>query len=169
MYPRKYAENFSIFEALLPLFFFQGNDLFYAALLIPVVSGVTLFVFELLRSQPRPALFAIYLVWLSVCGALGWFTLDLPPYWIWPVHLLIPKTAWAPSDAQRARPFLFGLKKYMKRRVMELVVALIAAFAVAGGILFLQQKTGGVMLWIFGALALVVMEVILGQLQRLKK
>lgn len=161
-------KSFSVLEALLPLLFFSGNNLFYAALVIPVVGGLTLLLFELSRPLPRSALFAIYLLWLSGCGALGWWAMQLPPYWIWSVYILIPRTAWEPSDAQRKKPFLFGLKKYQKARVLELVIALAATLAFAGALAWLQLKAEGATIWICGILALVVTEIVLIKLRRPK-
>lgn len=162
MNPQNRTEPFHVLisEALLPLLFLAGAPLFYAAALIPVAAGITLLVFEMLRRQPRRALSAVYLFWLAVCGGLGWFFAAIPPYWIWCVHLLLPETVRAPSDAQQAKPFLFGLKKYFKRRVFELAAALILFFAFAAAAAWLRQKLQGAAYWVSAIFALLVFEVV---------
>ena len=151
------------------MLFFSGAAPFYAALLIPFVAGTTLIILEILRRQPPPSLSAIYLFWLAVCGGLGWFLAAIPPYWIWSVYLLIPETAWAPSDAQQTKPFLFGLKKYFKQRALELIRAMIVFLFFAGAVLLLRQKLHGASYWVTGVFVLMISEMIIMGIKGFKK
>ncbi len=164
-----HAKHFSVSEALLPLLFFSGASLFYAAFLIPFMAGMTLLIFEILRRRPRSALSAVYLFWLAVCGGLGWFTAAIPPYWVWSVHLLVSESAWAPSEAQRAKPFLFGLKKYFKRRLLELAAALIFFIAFATILTLLRQNFHGGSYWTAAIFMILVAEIVLAIFRRRAK
>lgn len=166
---RKKFETFSLLEVALPLLLFTTKSLFWAALLIPIVAGLTFVVFELLRRQSRTALSAAYMLWLVLCGGLGWFLAGIPPYWIWCVHLLVPETVSAPTVAQQAKPFLFGLRKYFKRRVTELGLAAILFLAFAGGVTLLHQKVSHVSYWVVALFLILFAEIVLFALQRRKK
>ena len=160
---------FLILEAVLPLFLLTGISLLYAAVLIPVFTGVTLLVFEMLRRRPRAALSAFFLFWLAICGGLGWFYLAVPPYWIWSVYLLVPETAWAPSDAQQAKPYLFGLKKYFKRRILELIMMLVLFLVCASGAYLLRQRFQSAAYWAATIFMLLIFEIIFGVVWGRKK
>ena len=166
-------------DFFLPLFLLSDEKIFYAAVLIPLVAGITMFLFEIIRTpaapelqrgeQPRDSLAAFYLFWLAGCGALAWLGVGIPPYWIWSVYLIVPKSIWAPSDAQRKKPFLYGFKKYSKRRIFELVSALAAASVFAGFSVWLRPQFQGAMSWVIVLFVLLICEIFFTTLRRQKK
>ena len=43
-------------ECFLPLFLLSDEKIFYAAVLIPLVAGITMFLFEIIRTPAAPEL-----------------------------------------------------------------------------------------------------------------
>jgi|GEM_PF-2871285 len=166
---RKSLKRFSGIEVFLPLFFFNNEKIFYVAALIPMAAGATLLLFELLRNQARSSLFAFYLFWLAALGACGWLGAGLPPYWIWSVYLLVPGSVWEPSDAQRAQSFLWGLRKYFKRRIFELMAALLFAFIFACFFMGLRQILQGVISWAIILFVGLILEFLFETFRKQKK
>ena len=157
---RKKIEPISVLEAALPMLFFAGKPLFSVAFLIPLAAGLTFIAFELLRRQSRATLSVAYMLWLVLCGGLGWFFAAIPPYWIWSVHLMVPETVSAPAHAQQAKPFLFGLRKYFKQRVMELGLAAVLFFSFAGAVTLLHQKLSNASYWVAALFLILCAEMI---------
>ena len=166
---RKSLERFSGIEVFLPLFFFNNEEIFYAVALILIAAGATLLLFEFLRNQARSSLFAFYLFWLAALGACGWLAAGLPPYWIWSVYLLVPVSVWEPSDAQRAQPFLMGLKKYFKSRVFELITAFLFAFIFTFLLIGSRQISQGVISWVIILFLGLILEFLFETFRKQKK
>ncbi len=165
----KRGENYFGLEIFLPLFLLSDEKMFYAAALFPFVAGTTLLLLEMMRAQSRSALFTFYLFWLAGCGALAWLYAAIPPYWIWSVYLLIPKSVWEPSDVLRKKPFFFGFKKYYKRRLLELATALSVSLVFAVCFVWLRMYFEGPVLWVLILFALLVLEIFLTALRRQNK
>jgi len=158
MEKRNFRPAFSILEVFLPLLFFRGEMIFIAAILAPVVAGISLVGLEILRRQPPAIMNAFYLAWLALCGLGGWYGLGIAPYWVWSAHILISENARQPSAAQRKKPFLFGFKKYTLRRAREFVFALIGSLAFAGALFCLRGQMSGISVWLAAILVLVVAQ-----------
>lgn len=169
MKPRKAPASFSILEAFLPLVFFSGTRIFWAAGAALVLTITTLLVFELLRKQDARVLEILYLFWIITCGACVWLIWGLPPYWILCAHLLVPETVRAPSAAQRAKPFGFGIKKYASRRTHEVSLVFLGVVAFSFFIYRAHDFLPGFSVWIFAGLALGLGEAVLKKNQKRKK
>ena len=156
-------------EVLLPLIFFSSVQLFYAVPFIFLAAGSMLIVLELIRSQPRPTISAVYMFCLAALGGAGWIGAEIPPYWIWSTYLLIPPAAWKPTDMQRAKPRLFGFKKYSKRRIQELTLALFFFGVGSAALLYIRKSFQGAEVWIFAIAALLFFEIIFSKIKGRQK
>ena len=163
------AEHSFSAEVLLPLIFFSKTQIIYVIPVIFLAVGTLLIFLELLRLQPRSTTSAVYIFGLAVLGGAGWTCAELPPYWIWSVHMLIPCAAWKPTDMQRAKPRLFGFKKYSKRRIQELVRALFFFGIGSGALFFICENFQGVASWIFAIAALLFFEIIFSKIKGRQK
>ncbi len=151
-------------EVFLPLLLFADGKIFLAAGILPFAAALVLTLLELLRPRTNDTWhYFFYLILLMLLGGAGWAFANLPPYWIWSLHLLLPMSAWKPSPRQRAKPALFGFKKYLNRRASELVFMLGSGLLFVAAAMMMREKFSILVMWISAVMLAAIIEALEAQ------